>query len=101
MIDFLNEPHFNVPLILSWANATGRDVQDFLDQDMNVSIPRVLRSMSVDDFQALLWNNNDHKQAFIESIIRAFADGESHIYGDIVQLTDPFWPQPAPMAVSA
>jgi len=43
----------------------------------------------------MLWCNDLHKSGFILSIVRAFADNETIVYGDIMELTDAFWPKQA------
>lgn len=94
LADLLREPDFNIPLVLGWANHTGRDISDFADNGV-IDVKKVLRACTVDDYRAMLWCNDLHKSGFILSIVRAFADNETIVYGDIMEFTDAFWPKQA------
>lgn len=90
-IDLLNEPYFNEALILAWARERKIPLNGCLDNG-KLSAARVLRIMTTDDYQSLLWFNDYHKEAFIQSVVQGFVDGETQVYGDIMELTNRFWP---------
>lgn len=79
---YLNEPDFNVPLALAYLSEHRyRPRQEYVSSEDAISADAILRDMEPQEWEMFRDLGFLHKESYMDSIIRAFADGDEGTYG--------------------